>query len=54
MQFDFRTNTNKGFAFITYVDINSLPKVLEQRSKHYLCNKWVDVKPSCDRLKHSA
>ncbi|CAE7658714.1 sqd, partial [Symbiodinium necroappetens] len=37
--------TSRGFAFVKFVEVESIAKVLEAQSSHMIDNKWVAVKP---------
>ncbi|CAE8619672.1 unnamed protein product [Polarella glacialis] len=36
--------SSRGFAFVRYIDLDSVDKAMEAHSQHMIDNKWVDVK----------
>merc|ERR1719510_855210 len=36
--------TSRGFAFVKFVDLDAVDRVIEAHAKHMIDNKWVEVK----------
>lgn len=41
---DRNTGKPRGFGFVTYVDVNCVDKVMDQKDSHKLKGKWIDCK----------
>ncbi|CAE8632214.1 unnamed protein product, partial [Polarella glacialis] len=37
--------TSRGFAFVKFIEVDAIEKVLEAQASHMIDNKWVAVKP---------
>merc|ERR1740121_3027279 len=37
--------TSRGFAFVKFMEVETVDKVMENRSQHMIDNKWVAVRP---------
>mmetsp|Transcript_78932 Transcript_78932/g.144447 ORF Transcript_78932/g.144447 Transcript_78932/m.144447 type:complete len:307 (+) Transcript_78932:136-1056(+) len=45
---------SRGFAFVKFVDLETVDKVMEARTQHMIDNKWVDVKRHDNNASSSA
>ena len=41
---DKRTGKPRGFGFVTYMEVNSVDKVMDLKDSHVIQGKWVDCK----------